>query len=122
MPSQAQLQVSLHVEPFTGEYAVEHRVARCAIATWRVMPDDAVFLRAQSFNCPLGSQIEYVRPQADHFTTQRIKGMTQQQQFAGRVHAGTLPALSVPRITDFDAVYRRRNVVVACASDDIAGT
>ena len=78
MPSQPQLQVSLNVVPFAGKYAVENRVARCAVAARRVMPDDAVFLGAQCLNRPLRSQVEIVCPQADHLATQRIEGMTKQ--------------------------------------------
>src|SRR2546422_9942477 len=70
-PSQPQLQVSLHVAPFAGKYAVKNRVAHSAVATRRMMPDDAVFLRAQGFYRPLRSQVENVRPQADHLATQR---------------------------------------------------
>src|SRR5262245_24709953 len=121
MPSQPQLQVSLYVGPFVGKYAVKNRVARRAVAARRMMPDDAVFLRAQSLNRPLRSQIENVSPQADHLATQRIEGMAQQQKFAGRVHAAALPAPGVPRITDFDAIDRGRDVVVARAPDDLAG-
>src|SRR5262245_23210322 len=66
MLRQPQFQVSLHVGPFAGEYAVENRVARCAVAARRVMANDAVFLRAQSLNRPLRSHVEIVRPQADH--------------------------------------------------------
>src|SRR5215510_14810652 len=47
--------------------------------------------------------------------------MAQQQQFAGRVHVTALPAPGVPRITDFDAIDRGRNVVVTRATDDLAG-
>ena len=78
MPSQPQLKVSLHVVPFAGKYAVENRVARCAVAARHVMPDDAVFLGAQGLNRPLRSEVEIVRPQADHLATQRIEGMSKQ--------------------------------------------
>src|SRR5262245_2636027 len=62
MPSQPQFQVSLHVGPFAGKYAVKNRVAHRAVAAWRVMPDYTVFLRAQRLNRPLRSQIENVSP------------------------------------------------------------
>src|SRR5215510_8645623 len=82
MPSQPQSQVTLYIRPFAGKYAVKNRVPRRAVAARRVMTDDAVFLRAQSLNRPLRSQIENVSPQADHLATKRIEGMAQQQQFA----------------------------------------
>lgn len=85
------------------------------------MPDDAVFLRAQSLDRPLGGQIEIVGPQADHLATQRIKCMTEQQQFAGRVDVAAPPAYRVPGIADLDAIDRRRDVVIARALDDLAG-
>jgi len=64
MPGQPQLQVSLYVGPFAGKYAVKNSVARRTVAAWRMMTDDAVFLRAQSLNRPLRSKIENVSPQA----------------------------------------------------------
>src|SRR5215475_13703802 len=122
MPGQTQFQISLHVGPLAGEYAVENRVARRSVAARRMMPDDAVLFRAQSLDRPLRSQIENVRPQADRLATQRVEGMLEQQQFAGRIHVAALPALRVPRIADFDAIDRGRDVVVAGATDDLAGS
>jgi hypothetical protein len=79
MPSQPQFQVTLHVWPFSGKYAVKNRVSHSAVATLRVMADDAIFLRAQSLDRPLGSHVEIIRSQADHLATQRIECMTEQQ-------------------------------------------
>jgi len=40
-------------------------------------------------------------PETDDLAAQRLEGVAQQQELAGRVHVRALTALPVPRVPDF---------------------
>lgn len=50
MAVQPEFEVIPHVRPFAGEDAVEHDVARRAVSPDAVVPENAVFLRAEPFD------------------------------------------------------------------------
>src|SRR6266704_4943939 len=87
-------------------------VQTCALS------DLAVPFRAQRLDRALRAKIEIVGPQAHHRASQRVEGVAEQQELAGRVDVRALAALRVPRVTDLHAVHRGQDVVVARRADD----
>src|SRR5215510_631384 len=117
---EAELEVSLHVRPFASEDAVEHGVARRAVAARCVMAEDAVLLRPQRVDRPLRREVEVVGAQAHHLAPERVEGMPEEEQLAAGVDVAALPVLSVPGVADLDAIDRGDDVVIARAADDRA--
>src|SRR6185503_19891545 len=67
------------------------------------------------------SKVEAVGAQTDDLAAQTIEGVAQQEQFAGGVYVGPLPAAAVEGVTDLDPIDRRDNVVVAGGANDLTG-
>jgi hypothetical protein len=118
MASQTHLEMTLYVGPLGSDNAVYHRIADAPIPARPMMADHPVFLGTQGFDGPLRGEVEVVSPQADHLAPESIERVSQQQKFAASVDVAPLPALAVPRVADFDAIYFRHNVVVACAPNN----
>src|SRR3954470_9704237 len=55
---QPELQMAFHIRPLVSENAVHHGVADAAVAARRVVPDDAVLLRAERLDRALRAEIE----------------------------------------------------------------
>src|SRR5215475_8734800 len=85
-----------------------------------MMADYAVLLGTQGLDRPLRDDVQVVRAQSDHLAPERIEGVPEQQQLTTGVDVAALPALSVPRVADLDAIYFRHNVVIARAANDDA--
>src|SRR6267143_470978 len=117
---QAELKVMLDIRPLVGQDAVHDRIADRAIAPRPVVPDHPVLLRAQRFDRALRTEIEVVGAQAHNLAAQRLEGVREKQQLAGRVHVRALAALRVPGVADLDAVGGRDDVVITGAADDLA--
>src|SRR5688572_11800 len=118
---QSEMQVALHVGPFIGENAVHHCVPDAAVAPRPVMPDDAVFLRAERLDRALRAEVVVVGAQSDHLALQLFEAVLEEQQLAGGIHMRALAALRVPGVADLDAIGGRDDVVVAGAADDAVG-
>src|SRR6185503_2031756 len=118
MPLETQLEMALHVAPFREQDAVHHRVTYRPVPAGGMMPDHAVLLRAQSLDGALGAEVEVVRAQADDPAAEGLERVREEQELAGRVDVGPLPALRVPRVADLDAVDRGHDVVIARRADD----
>ncbi|HEX9294049.1 MAG TPA: hypothetical protein VF873_10195 [Gemmatimonadales bacterium] len=78
------------------------------------MANHAVFLGAEGFDRELRAEIEIVGPQADDLAAKRVEGVAEQEQLARGVDVGALATLPIPRVADFQAVDRRRDVVIPC--------
>ena len=118
MTCQPQLKMPPHVRPFSSEDTVYHRVAHGPVPARPMMADHAVLLGTQSLDRPLRGEVEVVRAQADHPAPERVERVLEQQQLAAGVDVAALPALSVPRVADLDAIYFRHDVVIARAPND----
>src|SRR5438445_4385874 len=116
----SQLEVAPDVGPFTRQDAVHHDVPGGAVAACAVVANHAVTFRAQRLDRPLRPKIEVVRPQAHYLATERIEGVAEQQQLAGRVDVRALAALRVPRVPDLHAIDRGSDIVIAGRADDDA--
>ena len=100
------LKMSLHVGPLASEDAVHHGVAHRAVAPRPMMANHPILLRTQPLDRPLRGEIEIVGAQTDHLAAQRVEGVREQQQLAGRVDVAALPALCIPGVADLDAIDR----------------
>src|SRR5690349_11411905 len=60
-------EMSLHVPPLACENAVHHAVTHGPVASREVMADHAVLLGADGFDRALGSEVEIIGAEADHF-------------------------------------------------------
>ncbi len=106
--------------PFTSAQAVHHGVADGAIAAQGVAADHPVFACAQALNSGLRGEVEIVGAPAHHVASQGLERMGHQQQLAGRVDMGTLRALGVPGVANFDPLHGGQYVVVAAAAQHFA--
>src|SRR5438445_4000077 len=118
VPIEPQLEMPPHIRPLSSEDAVHHDVAGAAVAPDAEMANHAVLLGAERLNGALRSKIEVVRAETDDLAAQRLEGVAQQQELAGRVHVRALAALPIPRVPDFHAIDRRGDVVIARRPDD----
>src|SRR5512134_1233851 len=118
MPREPPLEMQLHLRPFAREDAVHHDVARRAVAPRAEVPDDAVFLRAESLDRALRREVELVGAKADDLAANRFECVREEQQLAARVDVTALGALRVPRVADLDAVDVGGDIVEARAADE----
>ena len=117
MSGQLVLQMRLDLGPFAREYAVDNGVANRAVATQRVMTDDAVTFRAESFYRILRRMIEIVGAKTDHLASQGFKCVRQQDQLATGIHMGALHGFRVPGVADLDAIDTDHDVVITRGPD-----
>src|SRR4051812_24819210 len=106
------------VRPLGRQHAVHHSIAHRTVAPGPVVPDDAVFFRAERLDRALGAEIEVVGSQPDYAAFKAVEGKFKEQKLARGVDMGPLAALRVPRIADLDPSGGGHDVVIARASYD----
>src|SRR5258708_1638682 len=116
--SQSQLEMPLHIGPFTRENAVHHTVANRSVDARLVVTDDAVPLGAQGLNRSLRGKIETVGAEADRFASKPIERMAEQQELATGIDVTAVPASGIPGVTDLHAFDGGHDVVIASRADD----
>src|SRR5260221_78251 len=121
MAGEAELEVATPIGPFRGENAVHHDIARATVAADAEVANHAVLLGAEGFDRALRAEIEIIGPEADDLAAERVEGVAEEEQLAGGVDVGALATLPVPRVADFHALDRRRDVVISCRSDNRTG-
>src|SRR6185312_2720326 len=120
MALQPQLQMTLHVRPFSNEDAVDVRVPHRTVLADLVVADHAILLRPQRFDRLLRAEIEVVRPQAHHLATECLERVREEHQLARSVDVRPLPTPRIPGVADLDAIDLRHDIVISGAADDLA--
>lgn len=101
------LKVRPRLRPFAFVQAVHYRIPYAFVTPQGLASDNAVFFRPQAFYGALAGEVEAVGTPAHYVAAQGIKGVAEQQQFAGGVDVGALHALGIPSVANFEPFDRR---------------
>src|SRR4051794_34197762 len=96
--------MTFHITPFINENAEHHGIASGSIPARLMMPNDTVLLRSKRSDRLLRREVEVVGAKSNHFASERLERVRQQQDLARGIHVTPVPACRVPRVSDLNSV------------------